>query len=415
MNWFKRRKKIDPGEYYVAVDTGTEFVKCLIFKQLNNECVLLGNSAVSHQDGSMRGGMIADLPAVTASIGTAIGLAAEQAEIRPQALIMSLPGDLVRSLVTTVHYHRARPEAHLDITEIKNIAHQVQWKAYEQIRNLITNENQTGDQVDVRLINTNVIDVQIDGYKVTNPLGFQGNTITLSIFNAFAPLVHLGALQSIANALDLDLVSVAANPYAVTRILINQGELSAIVIDIGAQTTDVAVINDSGVLGIQSFAMGGLAFDRDLIGLKQSPDRIIQLKSDYLNHKLSQKLNQQLSVKFKNTALAWVKGVGIALAEFNHLDILPNRIMIAGGGSLLPEVRNALLTKAWFSHLPLTKKPYAAAIKLDHLPRMVLHNNVVITSADAVVVGLAYLTLENAIEENIVSSVVRRIVLNMQS
>ena len=40
----------------------------------------------------------------------------------------------------------------------------------------------------------------IDGYALTNPVGFQGRHVKIGIFNAFAPLVHLGALQSVASA-----------------------------------------------------------------------------------------------------------------------------------------------------------------------------------------------------------------------
>ena len=41
----------------------------------------------------------------------------------------------------------------------------------------------------------------IDGYPVSNPIGFTGAQVELQVFNAFAPMVHLGALQSVASAL----------------------------------------------------------------------------------------------------------------------------------------------------------------------------------------------------------------------
>ena len=63
-------------------------------------------------------------------------------------------------------------------------------------------------EIDVKLVNAAIVDVRIDGYKVTNPLGFQGKEIQIGVFNAFAPIVHLGALQTIAENLDLDLISI---------------------------------------------------------------------------------------------------------------------------------------------------------------------------------------------------------------
>ena len=51
--------------------------------------------------------------------------------------------------------------------------------------------------VDVRLVHAAVAGAAIDGYAVTNPVGFQGRHLRVSVFNAYAPLVHLGALESV--------------------------------------------------------------------------------------------------------------------------------------------------------------------------------------------------------------------------
>lgn len=409
-----KRKAEDISEYFLAVDTGTQFVKCVVFKRSSGRAEILGKGIALHTEGSMRGGMVINIPEVSRTIQSAIDLATVDMEIHPQNLIMSLPGDLVRSLVTTVHYHRSRPEAHLDATEIKNIVYKVQWKAYEQARIISAEESETSSQVDIKLISTSVIDTQIDGYKVNNPLGFQGNTVTISIFNAFAPLVHLGALQAIADELDLDLISVVAGPYAVAKLLA-ENETEAIMIDIGSENTDVAVISGGSILGMQSFAFGSRAFDRLLTTLKYPAEKATQIKQDYASGKLSKKTTNQLAEQFKGVALTWVKGITASLEEFGHLDILPNRIFVTGGGSAIPEIKNALMTKEWVMKLPFTKKPYAALMKLDNLTKIDCPASIAVDNADTVLLGLINLTLETDTEENIVSSIVRRLVVSMQS
>jgi cell division protein FtsA len=64
----------------------------------------------------------------------------------------------------------------------------------------------------VRLVHAAVTGAAIDGYALTNPVGFQGRHVKIGIFNAFAPLVHLGALQSVASQLDLELLEIVAEP-----------------------------------------------------------------------------------------------------------------------------------------------------------------------------------------------------------
>ena len=415
--WGKKGGKQKLGEDYIALDIGSEFVKCLIFKKENNHCFLLGKSRVKHSEGSMRGGMIINIPQALITIDSAVKKASEISKIKATSLIMSLPGDLVKSLVTTVHYHRNNAESHLDATELKNIVYKVQWKAYEQTREITT---KTHEEIspDVKLINTSVIDVRIDGYKITNPLGFQGGTVTLSIFNAFAPLVHLGALQSVADEINLDLISVAAGPYAlVSSMLSKQPDLSAIFIDVGSHITNVIVINEGGLLGIQSFAMGGNMFTKQLAkNLKLSNDKAEELKKEYAGNLLNKKkLKDQIKEIFKQTALIWVSGVAASLKEFKHLHILPSKIFISGGGSNLEEIKNSLMTKNWSKNLPFSKKPYPAIIDLDDLDFFTAQNDITIDLSDTVVLGLAYLTLESNLKEDVVSSMLRRIILSMQN
>lgn len=415
--WGKKGGKQKHGEDYIALDVGSEFVKCLIFKKENNHCFLLGKSRIKHSEGSMRGGMIINIPQALNTINEAYKKASEIAKVRPTNLIMSLPGDLVKSLVTTVHYHRNHSEAHLDATELKNIVYKVQWKAYEQMRE-ITTKTQEETIPDVKLINTSVIDTRIDGYKITNPLGFQGGTVTLSIFNAFAPLVHLGALQSIADEINLDLISVAAGPYALaSSLLVKQPDSSFISIDIGSHMTNVTVINEGGLLGIQSFAMGGNMFTKHLAqNLKMSNAKAEELKKEYA-FKLLKKRKSIDKIKeiFKQTALIWVDGVSAALGEFKHLHILPSKIFISGGGSNLEEIKNSLMTKKWSKNLPFSKKPYPAIIDLNDLSFFTSQNDIKIDLSDTVVLGLACLTLESDLKEDVISSMLRRIILSMQN
>ena len=71
-----------------------------------------------------------------------------------------------------------------------------------------------------RLVNSALVGIEIDGYKVTNPIGFQGRDVVVQLYTAFAPLVHIGALERTAHELDLDLLAVAAEPFAVARSVI---------------------------------------------------------------------------------------------------------------------------------------------------------------------------------------------------
>ena len=138
--------------------------------------------------------------------------------------------------------------------------------------------------VDIRLVHAAVTGASIDGYTVTNPVGFHGRHVRISVFNAFAPLIHLGALQTVASMLDLELVAIVAEPYAVARCMDDEQvqQTGALFIDVGGGTTDVALVRQGGIEGTRMFALGGRAFTKSLADRLDLPfARAEELKVDF--------------------------------------------------------------------------------------------------------------------------------------
>ena len=106
----------------------------------------------------------------------------------------------------------------------------------------------------------------------------------ISIFNAFAPLIHLGALQTVASMLDLELVAIVAEPYAVARCMDDEQvqQAGALFIDVGGGTTDVALVRQGGIEGHAMFALGGRAFTKCLADRLELPfARAEEVKVDF--------------------------------------------------------------------------------------------------------------------------------------
>jgi len=175
-------------------------------------------------------------------------------------------------------------------------------------------------------------------------------------------------------------------------------------------------VHQGGISGIQSFSLGGRAFDHHLSkALKTSLDKAEQIKLDYAAGLLDKKSEAKIKDVMKATASVWAVGVAEALDEFHHLDVLPNRILIGGGGSNLPDLKNILLTKGWANNLPFAKKPYPQLVHPMVGDDVALGEGVVLDQSDMTVLGLVGLTLETDLGEDVVGDVLKRIVLSMQS
>jgi cell division protein FtsA len=214
------------------------------------------------------------------------------------------------------------------------------------------------------------VEIKIDGYGVSNPIGFTGAQVELAVFNAFAPMVHLGALQSVAHRLGLELLGVIAEPYAVATCLDpgEMGDAGAVFVDVGGGTTDVALVRQGGIAGTKMLALGGRAFTRGLaerFGLSFTRAEVLKLAAaaDDLPESVPQ---DALRHALAEDAAVWRRGVELMIADLADGELLPARIYLCGGGSELPQIADVLLAEDdWWKRLPFSRKPQVLALGPD--------------------------------------------------
>ena len=361
---FKKSRTSD--DYIVGLDIGTEFVKALIARVDGENLEIVGSGRARQEVSNMHSGAIADITGVVRQCEEALAQAEEQAGLQAKRAVIGIAGELVKGATTTIRYRRPQPDKPLDEPEMEFIIEKVQERAQEKAQKQIGLE--TGnDQVEVKLVNSAIVSIHIDGYKVSNPIGFQGKDVAVQIYTAFAPMVHIGALERVADELALDLVAVAAEPFAVSRSVLGtdaSSTFTAILVDVGGGTTDIAVVNDGGVEGTKMFGIGGRSFTRTIESdLDVSYTEAEKLKINIGNEKLKESVRTNLTKAVEKTLDVWLDGVELALSEFDSVDHLPNRILLCGGGSSLKMLVEALSTQEWYADLPFTKRPSVQLIR----------------------------------------------------
>lgn len=409
MSFFGR----NASEKYLALDIGTEVIKALVFEVAPKEKkgIILGVGKEFQMPGNMRSGAISHIQGVIESSKIAIERAKKNAHVKNVSkCILGIAGELVKGTTTTVHYERIKSDIRIDVSEVKEIIRQVQQNAYERIKKQLAWE--TGQQnIEVRLVNAALVDVRIDGYKVTSPLGFQGTDVSMSIFNAYAPLVHLGALEKIADDIGVDILSIVAEPYAVAKSVMQDDnfDFNAIFVDIGGGTTDVAVVRNGGLEGTKMFALGGRVFTKRLaqtfdLDLAEAE----KVKIGYSHGTLAQADRPMVHNVLKEDSHVWLGGMEMALSEFSENDFLPSKILLCGGGSGLEEIREALLLPEWARSLPFSKPPTVSFLHPRDVRRMEDRTGELLTPQDVTPMSLASLGVELLDEEKFLSGILRR-------
>ncbi|MEA2006682.1 MAG: cell division FtsA domain-containing protein [Patescibacteria group bacterium] len=408
------------ADCFLALDIGTEFVKVLVFRHEKDgqRGVVIGYGQARQQLGHMSSGAVSDIGGVIETCDKAIISAQQMAGVKKvRKAVVGIAGELVKGTTTTVHYERSKPEVRIDLPELKNIIQKVQWKAFDRIRKQLAWE--TGhSEIDVKLINATIVNVKIDGYRIANPMGFQGRDVSISVFNAYAPMVHLGALQKIADELDVELLSIAAEPYAVAQSMgtYNNPDFGAIIIDIGGGTTDVALVRNGGLEGTVMFALGGRAFTKRLAaGFEMSFSEAEKLKLKYSAGALSPEVSSRVDRIFEQDCNVWASGLEIALESFLNYDLLPPRILLCGGGSGLPSIRKVLMSGIWSDKLPMSQQPHISYIQPRDVVNIIDKTKQLRSPQMVTPMSLASLALDITGDENVLSNVLGKAVKMMHN
>lgn len=413
MSLFGGKKK--HNNWAISLDIGTEFVKCLVFEVVDGEGHIRGVGKARQKLSDMHGGGVTDIHGVAKNCEKAIEEAATQAQFLPERAIVGIAGELVKGTTANVKITRQKPNTQIQLSELQDLVNQVQAKAFREARSELAAE--TGqEEIDVQLVNAAIVSVVIDGYKVSNPMSYQGKELAVGVYNAFAPIVQLGALETIVQELGLELIAVTAEPYAVARCLNDEStDFAATFIDIGGGTTDIAVVRNGGVEGTKMFAIGGRAFTKrvaavlgetfaegEVSKLAYSAGTLEKEKAELVRHALG------------NDIKVWLSALQISLEEFGEGDLLPSKILLCGGGSNLPEVKQVLQGSDWIKGLPFARQPEVQFIKPIDVANMVDETKSLKDPGEVTPMALANVALDLVADSSILETMMKKAVQGMK-
>lgn len=330
----------------MALDVGTEFAKAVLVSGSPEGPRVAGAGRVRQEYGDMESGAICNIAGVSRAAAEAVAEAERSSGLRVaiQGVICGIAGCFVKGIVNQVRSTRRFPGRPLSWEELRQLVERGSGEARELAREQLLHETSLS-AIDIEPLNAAVVEVKIDGHRVTNPLDFQGRTVELTVFTAFAPLIHVGALRTVVRNLGLPFLATVAEPYAVASAALTDEacEFGTLVVDVGGGTTDLALVQRGGIAGTRMLAMGGRAFTRTLsaelgVPLRDAEDLKLKVSREGLASAGASRalalLRQDLEV--------WRTGVDLALSDLGHGELLPGRVALCGGGSALDGLAEAL-------------------------------------------------------------------------
>jgi cell division protein FtsA len=353
-------------ENILAMDIGTEVLKSLLFSTDENGINIRKISRIQQQQHAMSKGMITNLNTVLENCRLSVseltsGIPEEEL---PTKVVMGIAGEYVQGVSIIVNYEREeRFEHQVDQKEQEKIIN----KVYEQIAQSGKEDlaHRTGLlNEDIEILHITVTGMEIGGMNVESLVGFSGKSVKLYFYASFAPKTFVESLKSLSKSLGLELMGIVSQPFAVARAFAGarNRDFSAIFVDIGGGTTDIAVVEKGNVIDTQMFAFGGRVFTKEIarsmnLDYRHADARKVKYSDNQPGLQLEKKTYSEVKTICYNTSEIWMKSLQSALEMSEDVEAFPSQIFLCGGGALLPDIKNSMLEFPWTRLLPFASVP----------------------------------------------------------
>ncbi|OGC42778.1 hypothetical protein A3K02_00835, partial [candidate division WS6 bacterium RIFOXYD1_FULL_33_8] len=346
----------------VALDIGTETVKSILFTMNEYGVSVNRVSRIQQQQHAMRSGIITNLDTVLENCKLAINqlLSNLKPEEYPKKVIMGIAGEYVQGVSIVVNYER---EQNFE----KEVTKKEQDRIIAQVRSQIAMGGKedlslrTGlKNEDIEILHITPTGLEIGGMPVNTLVGYKGRDVRLNFYASFAPKTYTQALRRVASSLNFEVLGIVSQPFAIARAHSggDHTNFSAIFIDIGGGTTDVAIVKNGNVAETQMFAFGGRVFTKELAKLTDTDFRHAeQRKIKYSEKDLPKEVLRQVQRTMYSTATLWMRTLKVALESCEDIDSLPTQLYLCGGGALLPDIKQSLMEFPWKKYLPIAVVP----------------------------------------------------------
>lgn len=360
----RNNKRTATNEDFIVIDIGTQNIKTAICRQEGSKVNIIGYDRSEQDLTAMSKAVILDLDkvidVVDISIGKSLSFAREKFKDvgKPNKCIIGLSGELVLGVSVSVDVEREDPYEAVTKAELQEIIQKVVTQTFESGKSGIAEE--AGLEVDmIDEAGTYIDAIYLDNQPIKNPVGFAGKDMLFKVFTTFAPSLQIQSSKNIAQHFELSLDRLMVEPYAIAKSITGIKDLDdgGIIVDIGAGTTDVAVVKNDEVQAIRMFGLGGRSLTRRIV-TKLSIDfhEAEELKIGYSNGSISEAQTIEIRKIISEEIRLWITGLEVALEDM-ELEKYPSRFLLCGGGSNLQDITQAIMEYSWNQELNFDKHP----------------------------------------------------------
>lgn len=201
------------------------------------------------------------------------------------------------------------------------------------------------------ILNAFGINYQVDSeMSLRDPMGFRGESLEAEVLFVTSLLKPLREMISVVEESGVTIDDVIPAPLASARALLSprQKEAGALVLDIGSETIDLAVLEENLPYSLAIFPFGGSHITNDIaLGFQVSLDKAEEIKVGMKIPEETREAKKKLQHIVEARLEDMFELVDNHLKKIGRQGLLPGGVVLTGGSSKIPGIsefsKNALM------------------------------------------------------------------------
>lgn len=332
-----------------ALDIGTRKIVGLVLEKRDTQYQVIDAEILEHSTRAMMDGQIHDVEAVAATIAQIKEALESRLQTRLESVAVAAAGRALKTSRGSCHKNRSV------LTEISNQeVRALEIEAVQQAQYQLAQEEQgSKERNNYFCVGYSVVQYSLEGQAIGKLVGQVGTAMAVEIIATFLPRVVVDGLFSSLKRAGLKIESLTLEPIAALAVAIPPAMrlLNLALVDIGAGTSDIALVKDGNIFAYAMVPTAGdelteylatyylLDFDTaERIKRCLAVQDEVEITDILANRQLmsSQELCQQLQPL-----------VGEMTGEIAHIitalnQKVPDAVVCVGGGSLTPSLTASL-------------------------------------------------------------------------
>ncbi len=336
------KKMKQPSDLLYALDIGTRNVVGLVMRRTADDTVqVIDFEIIEHPDRAMYDGQIHDIEKVVRIVSKVTKALEERLSCKLTKVAVAAAG---RALKTD----KVKIARRIDGTEqiTKGLMDAIEMEGIQMAQMKLENVKEKHEPK-YYCVGYSVMQYELDGAMILNPLGHRGESLGMEIIATFLPHIVVDSLYTVVDQVGLEVLSMTLEPIAAIQVAIPQKFrlLNLALIDVGAGTSDIALTRGGAVFSYGMVAVAGDAMTEALAN-----HYLLDFETA---EKLKMALKDQSSVTFRDivgmsytltreeiidalrpTMERVVKQIASKVLEFNEKP--PSAVFCIGGGCQVP-------------------------------------------------------------------------------